>query len=69
MTEPAREDWPRLIAELEAAGITLHAQSKMIPCQFIQLQRLKAGAEPKYFIGDRLKQMHRDLVPHETLRT
>lgn len=66
MTDPQRQDFARIIAELEAAGVTLHTIAKMTRRQFIQVQRWKAGSEPRHHEGERLLAMHAEYVSRET---
>lgn len=61
-----RTDFARIIAELEAAGVTLHGIAKMTGCQFNQVKRWKAGREPKHSIGERLRAIHAEKVSRET---
>jgi hypothetical protein len=68
MTEPQRENWPNLLGELHAAGITYHTVAKMMGCQFVQVQRWASGVEPKHHDGERLKAIHAEYVPRGTLQ-
>lgn len=74
MNEPFTE-WPKLIGELNAAGITPYKLTQMLNesgcrCQFVQIQRLMNGGRAEYHIGTLIKRFHSQYaVPHETLRT
>lgn len=45
------EDWPKIIAEIEASGITTYKLSLMVHRQFGMIQRWKDGQEPKHHEG------------------
>lgn len=71
MTEPKREEWPRIIAELEAAGISNYKLAEMLrPCRTVvccQVGQVKRwadavlwahGTEPSHFLGEQIKAIH-----------
>jgi hypothetical protein len=67
VSEPERVDFAKLIADLEAAGITLYKISLMVHRHFKQVQRWKNGSEPKHYEGEMLRLIHREfVVPRET---
>ena len=75
MTQPERQDHARLIAELEAAGVSLHKQSLLLlqlgcMCQFTQLQRIRDHQQKSvdHFMGQCLKAVHAEYVARETLQ-
>lgn len=79
MTDPQREEWPRLIAELEAAKITRYKLGQMLKpvCQIGQVNRWADpelwanGTEPSHFIGEQIKAIHGEFVlnvPRETIK-
>ena len=66
MTDPTREDWPRLIAELEAAGISRYKLAQMLKpaCQLHQVSRWASrelwenGTEPSHWLGEQIRSIH-----------
>jgi len=68
MTDPQRPDWPAIIAELEAAKVTLHIIAKLLQVQFGQVQRWKTGTEPKHYDGERLLMLHRHYLQNEVTK-
>lgn len=68
MTDPARTDFAKIIADLNAAGVTNHTIAKMMHRQFVQVQRWAAGAEPRHYEGAMLLALHAEYVPRETLQ-
>lgn len=69
MTDPQREDWAKLIAELKAHGVSAYKLSQMLGVQLFQVQRWIAGSEPKHFIGERIRSIHAEYVSRETLNS
>jgi hypothetical protein len=64
-----KQDWPKVIAEIEAAGISLYKIALMLHRQYRTVQRWKEeGAEPKHYEGEMLLEIHAEYVPHETLK-
>ena len=68
MTEPERIDFTKIIAEIEAAGITPYKLATMMKRQMTQLNRWKAGSEPRFYEGQMLMEIHAEYVPRETLQ-
>lgn len=68
MTDQHRHDWPQIIRDLEARGVTIHTISKMMRRQFVQVQRWLNGVEPKHYEGEMLLLIHAEYVPRETLQ-
>lgn len=68
MTDPIRHNWPQIIRDLEAAGLTLHTISKMMRRQYVQVQRWLDGTEPKHYEGELLLLIHAEHVSRETLQ-
>lgn len=68
MTEFERIDFKKIIADLEAVGITPYKIASMMHRQFVQVQRWKDGREPKFHEGLMLLEIHREYVPHGTLQ-
>lgn len=68
MTEPERIDFSKIIAEIEAAGITTYKLSVMMRRQMTQINRWKAGSEPKFYEGQMLMEIHSEFVSRETLQ-
>lgn len=72
MTDPKREEWPRIIAELEAVGITPYKLGTMLrpPCQIGQVKRWADpelwahGTEPSHWIGEQIRMIHAEYVEH-----
>lgn len=70
MTDPQRQDWPRIIADLEAVGVTHYKLGQMLKpvCQIIQVRRWASsvlwgqGTEPSHFIGEQIKAIHGEYV-------
>lgn len=52
-----RRDWPRIIAELEQ-HVSLYKLAIMMDRQLVQLQRWKAGSEPRHQEGELLLLIH-----------
>ena len=57
-----RTDFRKLIAELEAAGVSMYKIATMMHRQYIQVQRWKEGAEPRHHEGEMLREIHREFV-------
>ena len=68
ITDPIPQDFKKIIADIEAAGVTTYKLSLMMHRQFVQIQRWKKGVEPKYHEGVMLLLIHRVHVPHGTLQ-
>ena len=66
MTEPARRDWPQIIRDLEAAGVTLWKISILMHRQFGMIQRWRDGQEPRHYEGEMLLAIYAEYVPCET---
>lgn len=64
-----RRDWPRLIAECEAAGLSLWKIGQCIGLQVTQVERLKAGSEPKHSAGELLLALHDVIVTNVSIKT
>ena len=62
VAEPERHDWKKVIAEIEAAGITTHKLATMLHRQYNQVARWKNGSEPKHYEGEMLLIIHREYV-------
>lgn len=64
-----KPDWPTLIAELRKAGPYTHYKlATILGLRTNQLDRIIAGAEPKYGVGQTIITLHEVLcnVPRET---
>lgn len=68
MTDPRRHDFAKLIAELQAAGVTVHQIAKMTHRQFVQVQRWRSGVEPKHFEGEMLIAIHQEFCCSASLQ-
>lgn len=62
LTDPERIDFTKIIAEIEAAGVTPYKLSVMLHRQMTQINRWKAGSEPRYYEGLMLVEIHREFV-------
>jgi hypothetical protein len=52
-------DWPKLIRELEGAGLGVNKIALIVECQYTQIKRLKErGAEPRHSLGVKLLEVH-----------
>jgi hypothetical protein len=65
LTDPIRHDWPQVIRELEAVGITKYKMALMMHRQYVQIQRWASGVEPKHYEGEMLLAIHAE----QTLQT
>lgn len=53
-------NWPRLIAELQARGVTLEQIAEAVGITVRMVSYLKAtGADPRHSVGQRLFELHR----------
>lgn len=68
MTDPVRQDWPQIIREIEAMGVTLYKISLMMHRQYTQVKRWRDGAEPRYHEGVMLLMIHAEYVSRKTLQ-
>jgi hypothetical protein len=66
MSEPDRVDFAKLIAELEAAGITAYKIALMMRRRIDKVIRWKKGQEPKHYEGQMLLMIHGEYVSRET---
>ena len=66
MVETVRRDWPKLIAELEAAGITVYKISLIIQRPYFVVKRWKSGAEPRHYEGEALLALHSEYIQNKT---
>jgi len=62
LTIPERIDFTKIIADIEAAGITIYKISLLTHRQFKQVQRWKAGSEPRHVEGQMLLEIHKSCV-------
>lgn len=62
MTEADKIDFTKIIAEIEAAGITTYKLSVMMHRHMTQLKRWKEGREPRYYEGKMLMEIHGEFV-------
>ena len=62
-------DWPKLIRELESAGVSIYKLSLMVGAYVKQVQRWQRGVEPKHSAAKRLIKLHRELVSKRTKRS
>lgn len=63
MTEPHRHDWPRIIAEIEASGVSLWKLALMAHVHMHTMQSWAAGkTEPRHSVGEWLLEFHVELV-------
>lgn len=70
MTEAERHDWMKIIAELEAAGVSVYKIATMLDEQYYTVSRWrdKPGVKIEYFTAKRLLAIHAENVPHETAK-
>lgn len=68
MIQPVRHDWPAIIRELEAAGITQYKLAVMMHRQIGWVQRIAQGQQPKHYEGEMLLSIHAEYVPRETFK-
>lgn len=54
MTHVDKHDWPKIIKEIEASGITLYKLASMLGKQLVQVQRWRDGSEPRHHEGEML---------------
>jgi hypothetical protein len=63
LTEPERIDFKKVIADIEAAGITPYKLSVMMHRKWDKVKRWKAGtSEPAYYEGCMLLEIYRSLL-------
>lgn len=55
-------DWPKLITELESAGLGISKIALIVGCQYTQIQRLKKGSDVYSSLGDRIKELHETYI-------
>lgn len=64
-----RTDFPRLIADLEGVRVSRHKLAKLVenrlgrPFQQVQIDRIKTTGRCEHFVGEIIREIHRDLVP------
>lgn len=56
---PERQDFTKIIADIEAAGISLYKIAVMMRRQYIQIQRMKDGGRVLHHEGEMLLEIHR----------
>jgi hypothetical protein len=69
VTEPEPVDFAKVIAELEAAGLSLYKISVLMHRQYVQVQRWSKGVAPKHYEGQMLLMIHGSTVSRETLQS
>lgn len=62
VTEPQHHNWPAIIAEIEAAGISHYKLACMMHRQLNQIRRWKQGCEPRHYEGQMLLMIHAEYV-------
>lgn len=58
MNQPVKHDWPRMIAELEASGLTLYKIGLAIGLQWKQIKAVKDGGRIEHYHGELLRTFH-----------
>lgn len=58
----ATHDWPKMLADLEGAGLTPYKIGVCLGVQVVQIQRIKSGTEPKHSVGELLIALHDVMV-------
>lgn len=58
MAETQRRDWPKIISEIEATGMTTWKIAQMLYKDATTVKNWKAGGEPKHVDGERLLAIH-----------
>lgn len=58
MTEPQRLDFKTMIAELQAAGVTLYKIALMCRRQFNTVKHWKATGRLEWYDGEKIRIMH-----------
>lgn len=61
MTEPEKVDFAKVIAEIEAGGLTPYKIALMMHRRIDKVLRWKEGQEPKHYEGEMLLMIHRDV--------
>jgi len=69
LTDPKREDWPAIIAAIEAAGITHYKIACMMHRQYNQVTQWKKGTEPKHYEGQMLLMIHAEYVVTKVIKS
>jgi hypothetical protein len=64
--DPIKIDFPKVIAEIESAGITPYKISLMMHRRVDIVIRWKKGQEPKHYEGQMLLMIHAEYVSRET---
>lgn len=62
-----KPDWPKMLADLEAVGISDYKIALALGLQLLQIQRIKQGTEPKYSTGELLIAFHDVMVTNVTI--
>ena len=60
MTDPEKVDFTKIIAEIEAGGLSLYKIALMMHRQYTQVKRWKDGKEPLHHEGEMLLMIHRE---------
>lgn len=63
MPEPIRYDFRKIIADLEAAGITIHKIALMCRRRFGTVQHWKKTGRLEHYDGQKLVIMHAEFCP------
>ncbi len=68
MTEPERQDWTKIIAEIEGAGITRYKLAVMINEQYYTVSRWRniPNVKVDHYKGNLLLAIHAEHVPRGT---
>lgn len=67
MTEPQKQNWPQIIADIKAAGITHYKLSTMMRRQYNQITQWEEGHRVEHYDGEMLLAIHAEYVPRGTL--
>lgn len=54
---PATPDWPAILADIHAAGVSYRQQAILLEVEYSTLQRWLQGTEPKYWMGNEILAM------------
>ena len=68
MNAPEPVDFKKVIAEIEAAGITHYKLALMMHRQISWVDRIGRGQQPKHYEGEMLLMIRAEYVPRETFK-
>lgn len=60
--EQKREDWYRLITEIEATGLSVAEIGRCINCPDSTVRSWKNGTEPLHYYGNALIRLHQEKI-------